>query len=462
MRLRPRAVTLLAAVLAGGLTDLIIMVPSLHFAYRSAAIHAMLETAATLISLLTTFLLWGRLRQRRRLDDLFLFVALGVVSLTNLFFATIPAAFWERPHAFSTWTTVAGGALGAALLAVASVMRPRRIKHVERSAGIAAGVAAFVLLGLGATVWFFLDRLPVGIDPAVSPTEGQGAIAGNGVIVAAQMVIAALFAVAAYGFTRRAERDRDELLLWLGAGSAIAAFARVNYFVFPSLYSEWVYTGDAFRLAWHILLFVGAAREIQIYQSAYAERRVVEERRRIARDVHDGVAQELAFIANTASTLAASRVPPETMRQIVSAAERGLDESRRAIVALATKGDEAFDVVLMQTVEEVAGRLGTRVEIATEACDDVKPEVQEQLLRIVREAVANAGRHANADVVRVSLTNGGPLRLRVEDDGAGFDLESVDRSGFGLVAMQERAAALGAQLTISSVVGRGTAVEVRL
>ena len=80
MRLRPRAVTLLAALLAGGLTDLIIFVPSLHFAYRSAAVHAMLETAATLIALLTTFLLWGRLRQRRGLDDLLLFVALGVVS----------------------------------------------------------------------------------------------------------------------------------------------------------------------------------------------------------------------------------------------------------------------------------------------------------------------------------------------------------------------------------------------
>ena len=454
-------VTLLAAGLAGGLTDLIILVPSLHFAYRSAAVHAMLETAATLIALLTTFLLWGRLRQRRGLDDLFLFVALGVVSFTNLFFATVPAAFWARPHPFSTWTTVAGGALGAALLALASVVRHRRLKNVERSVGVAAFVAAGLLLGLGATVWLFLGRLPVGIDPARSPTQDGTLIAGNAVIVVAQMVIAALFAVAAYGFTRRAERDRDELLLWLGAGSAIAAVARVNYFVFPSLYSEWVYTGDAFRLAWHILLFVGAAREIQIYQSAYAERRVLEERRRIARDVHDGVAQELAFIANTASGLSPD-VSSETLRQIVSAAERGLDESRRAVVALTSTGHEPFDVALMQTVEEVAGRLGTAVEIVAEPCDEVTPELQEQLLRIVREAVANASRHADADVVRVSLTNGGPLRLRVEDDGAGFDPDAVGRSGFGLVAMNERAAAIGAQLTINSAVGRGTAVEVRL
>ena len=67
MRLRPRSVTLLAALVAGVLTDLVITVPSIHFAYRSIALHAMLETLATVIALLTTILLWGRLQHRQRL-----------------------------------------------------------------------------------------------------------------------------------------------------------------------------------------------------------------------------------------------------------------------------------------------------------------------------------------------------------------------------------------------------------
>ena len=60
MRLRPRSVTLLAALVAGGLTDLVIIVPRVHYAYRSVPLHAMLETTATIIALLTTILLWGR------------------------------------------------------------------------------------------------------------------------------------------------------------------------------------------------------------------------------------------------------------------------------------------------------------------------------------------------------------------------------------------------------------------
>jgi len=459
--LRPRSVTLLAAVVAGGLTDLVVVVPSLHFAYRNVALHAMLETAATLISLLTTFLLWGRLRQRRRLDDLLLFLALGVLSCSGLFFAAVPAALWARPHPFSTWTTLVGGALGAALLAVAAGVPRRRLRRMWLSTAI-AGVSAAVLLVLLAVAVGAVDQsLPIGIDPARSPLNGRGWILGNGVIVISQLAIGTLFAIAAVGFTRRAEREGDELLLWLGAGAAVAAVARINYFMFPSLYSEWVYTGDAFRLLWHVLLFVGAVREIQKYQRAFVDSRVVEERRRIARELHDGLAQELAFIANTAHELVETSREVR-MRQVASAAQRGLDESRRAIAALTRDGDEPFAVALVQAVEEVGRRLGARVEVAAQESADIEPGQQEQLLRIVREAVTNAARHGNADVVRVRLIDDAPLRLRIEDDGVGFDTAIVDPVGFGLVTMRERAAAIGGVLQVSSIRGSGTVVEVAL
>src|SRR5439155_21070443 len=124
--------------------------------------------------------------------------------------------------------------------------------------------------------------------------------------------------------------SRDEFLLWLGAGAIFAAFARANYFIFPSLYSEWVYTGDVLRLGWYILLFIGAVREVQGYQRAYSEGRVLEGRRRIARDPHDGLAQELAFIATKTRELAAGAASRTVLPQLASAAQRGLDESRRA------------------------------------------------------------------------------------------------------------------------------------
>src|SRR5206468_9732897 len=166
------------------------------------------------------------------------------------------------------------------------------------------------------------------------PVDIPGPIDGNAVVAVSQLLIAALFVVASLGFTQIAERSRDELLLWLGAGCAFSAFARVNYFIFPSLYSEWVYTGDALRLSFYALLFVGAAREIGIYQRAYAEARVLEERRRIARDLHDGLAQELAFMVTTTRKLVDARYGDQELAQLASAAERGLDESRRAIASL--------------------------------------------------------------------------------------------------------------------------------
>jgi NarL family two-component system sensor histidine kinase LiaS len=64
--------------------------------------------------------------------------------------------------------------------------------------------------------------------------------------------------------------------------------------------------------------------------------------------------------------------------------------------------------------------------------------------------------------VHVEFTNGGPLKLRVEDDGVGFDPDDSDAKGFGLVTMRERAAAIGADFTVSSTPGRGTVVEVSL
>src|SRR5436190_20308805 len=112
-------------------------VPSMQFAYRSIAVHSMLEVTASLIAFVTTVLVWGRLRYRQGLDDLLLFIAIGLFSVTSLVFAVVPAAIWREPHPFSTWTTLFTSGLGAALLAVAALVRPIRIRNYEHVARIA-------------------------------------------------------------------------------------------------------------------------------------------------------------------------------------------------------------------------------------------------------------------------------------------------------------------------------------
>src|SRR5207248_9596165 len=162
MRLRPRSVTLLAALVAAALTDLVITVPSVHFAYRSVALHAMLETLATVIALLTTILLWGRLQQRQRRNDLLLFMALALLTTTNLVFAAIPAAIWTDPHPFSIWTTVCGGAVSAALLAAASLAPSVKLRDYEKAARISMILMAVGIVAMGTLIGTYVERLPVG------------------------------------------------------------------------------------------------------------------------------------------------------------------------------------------------------------------------------------------------------------------------------------------------------------
>src|SRR5439155_19931449 len=106
-------------------------------------------------------------------------------------------------------------------------------------------------------------------------------------LLAAQLACMVLFAVAAVGFARRAEQSGDELMKWLAPSAALAAIARANYSLFPSLYTQWVYVGDVPRFAAYLLLLGGAVREIARYQRSMAEVATLDERRRIARELHD-------------------------------------------------------------------------------------------------------------------------------------------------------------------------------
>jgi signal transduction histidine kinase len=185
---------------------------------------------------------------------------------------------------------------------------------------------------------------------------------------------------------------------------------------------------------------------------------VLEERRRLARDLHDGVAQELAYIRTEARRAGRSGAA-ETVDGLAAAAERALDESRRAIAALTRRADDPLHVALAQVAEDVAGRTGGRVALDLDEAAEVAPETREALMRIVSEAVTNALRHGGTDVVSIELRRN-PITLRIQDRGCGFDPSRPEGRGFGLTSMRERAARIGAELSIGSRPGAGTELEV--
>jgi signal transduction histidine kinase len=285
-------------------------------------------------------------------------------------------------------------------------------------------------------------------------------------LLATQLLLAATYAVAAFGFGRKNARTGDELNGWLALACVLASAARVNYFLYPSLYSTWVYSGDMFRLGFYLVLLIGAAREIASYWTSALAAAHLEERRRIARDLHDGLAQEIAFIGRNAALLrdaGAQAAAVDAVERIVAAAERARVESRRVVAALNTHVQEPLERSLTQAAHEAAARYGASIDLRLAEGIVLAPAEREAVVRIAGEAVTNAARHSGARDVRLDLDRlDGAVRLRVVDHGCGFDSTTHDAQGFGLISMRERAEALGGRFQIRSSKGLGTRVEVVL
>jgi signal transduction histidine kinase len=183
-----------------------------------------------------------------------------------------------------------------------------------------------------------------------------------------------------------------------------------------------------------------------------------EERRRIARDLHDGLAQELAYIAIESRRLAAVHEGQEELVSIAGAAERALQETRRVMESLITLREEPLDELIADEAEAVAARWGADVVLAVDPAIRPSPPAQEALLRIVREAVTNASRHGKARRVWIYVDADEGITLRIVDDGVGFDPAGV-AGGFGLTSMRERVEELGGELRLESLPTAGTTVE---
>jgi signal transduction histidine kinase len=450
--MRFRLFTLAFAGAAAALTAATSLVPGFTLAYSSPPLHIALETATALISFLVAYLVYGRFRERKRLDDLMLASALVLIASTSLVFSAVPHTVpAEGARNFSVWASVGGAVLGALTLALAAFAPATRVSSPRRATLIAALCCVGGLIATASVVGLFANGVDPDIPLALAPDAAHRPILlGHHFLLGTQIVGVLLFIAAALGFIQRGERDNDELMRWFAAGAALSAFARFNYFLFPSLYSDWVFTGDFLRLGFCLLLLAGAAREIGSYWRRLASMAILEERRRIARELHDGVAQELAYIV------------AESSGSLAAAAERALDESRRAIAALTRPVDEPLAVALVQAAEEVAGRVGVQLRIDVGKGAEVSPDEREALIRIVREAITNAGRHGGAENVSVELSNGNGTLLRIADDGSGFDTRHTRVGGFGLVSMRERTEALGGRFKLSSEAGEGTRIEVRL
>jgi signal transduction histidine kinase len=194
---------------------------------------------------------------------------------------------------------------------------------------------------------------------------------------------------------------------------------------------------------------------------------VADERRRLAAEIHDTIAQgltgiiaQLQVVAN-ATDLASARTHLERASAL---SRHSLGEARRSVhnlapVALAADG---LPEALKKTVAEWGQRTGTRAEFTvTGTTEQLHDEVSATLLRIAQEALSNAARHARASQVCVRLAlDAAALVVTVADDGSGVIVPRAD--GVGLGSMRERAEEIGGSLELSASPGRGTTITATL
>ena len=224
------------------------------------------------------------------------------------------------------------------------------------------------------------------------------------------------------------------------------------------------------QLAAHAALAIDNAR----LHERSRELSIAEERNRLARELHDSVVQQLfgvTLAAESAGSLLA-RDPAAAAVQLARVQElaRGAIEELRSVVAAlrpASVEAEGLAGALRKHVDVLRRVTGREIALRDAGAAQAAPlgdDAAAQVFRIAQEALQNALRHAGAERIEVRLEGGAPLVRTVAADGRGFDpgAPAVRSRRLGLTSMEERAAALGARLAISSRAGEGTTVRLEV
>ncbi len=193
---------------------------------------------------------------------------------------------------------------------------------------------------------------------------------------------------------------------------------------------------------------------------------VVEDRERIARELHDGIVQALFAVGLgllSVEPLAAEEPVRGRLREAVDSIDRVIADLRRYIFGLRPQavGMETLGHAVATLAKEFEARTGIITVLDTDSrLDDAGGGVIGDVIQVAREALSNVARHAGATTCRVSLRYEAPdAVLEIDDDGRGFDTASVPGHGYGMSNLRERAAAVSGAVDVTSQPGQGTTVR---
>ena len=437
--------------LLGAALALFVAYPSLRNTYSLPQVRLVLDTAVTLAAAIVALLAGIRFSVDGRRLDLLLCGGFAAAAASTLAFSIAPLLGGQPLHRTEFWAGL-GGRLFAATLIAAAPFTKRRVNARGRALGEMILAVAIVL----ALCWGIAQKAGSGLPPIAESDATQQPFQ----LMGALAIQAVLSLVAMVGWGLRFRARRNDLDRWLCLAATLALFAELHYVFTPLLSARYVSQGDFLRLLSYSVLLVGVWRAIRFAEFGRA---VAEERARVAREIHDGLAQYLFAVSTHASRLESGGSLETILPQLKDAAAAAQQEARFAVLALSSAGGSApFDSALRRYVDFLTA--DGQLEVDLEIQDGIRlaPDEQIEVFRIVQEGLANARKHAGARRAEVRIEERvGERFVTVVDDGSGF-VEDEIAAGQGLKNMRARAASIGGGFRLVSKPGRGTALEVVL
>jgi signal transduction histidine kinase len=458
------------------------------------ALDIAINVAATMIGAAVAILAWIRWRDTGESVALYESSAFVALTVVNALMITIVLAGQEQEFGLAAdqpgeapiyFWTVTRAAVAALLVIGAARSLRREAPPLPANVLEFAPTVALVLSGI----------MLFGREAILPPVPGAEVFDPNGLRVAAlsagstlvalvQVLIFVGFIVAAILFRRLYVRDGLVSHAFLSAGLVVAAFSQLHFALDPVVATGIVTSTDALRLGFYAILVLGIGSELSADFAALrranaelsrlrdvdAANAALAERTRLAREIHDGLAQDLWFAKlQQGRVLQSPSLDDEartTAEEVLDAVDSALADARQAMMAMRVDPTAAssLEEVLRSYVEDFADRFEVRAEFEAEGTlPRLSPRTEAEVLRIVQEALSNASRHADATLVRVRTERDGPVsRIRVTDNGRGFDPSSVPGDRYGLRGMRERAELVGATLDIQSRDRDGTRITIEM
>ncbi|MHB1242047.1 MAG: sensor histidine kinase [Gaiellaceae bacterium] len=443
---------LLLVALLGSATALFLTNPVLRSTYELPEGRLVLDTAVVLAATIVAILAGVRFSVEGRVLDLLLAAGFCIAGVGTLAFSIAPVLGGEAQGPSEAWAAIGARVLAATLIALAPVVPAPRI--VARKRAMLAGIAMLLIALLA--IWLSLRGF--GAQLSLLGASENGGRAFELTVATSFLALLALFAV--LGFAIRYRVRGEDLDSWLALGATLTLFAELHYVFTPNVSSSFVSQGDFLRLLSYGLLLVGVWRAISFAEFGRA---VAEERARVAREIHDGLAQYLFAVSTHASMLESGASLEQTLPKLKEAAAAAQQEARFAVLALSSaSGTAPFDAALRRYIEFLTADGALEVDIEIDTAILLAPDEQIEVFRIVQEGLANVRKHAGAQRAEVWIGQRlGRRIVSVRDDGVGFDGEEA-AAGQGLKNMRLRAKTIEGGFALSSRPGRGTALEVVL